>query len=53
MHVAKPDLLLYECLALQDYDNKAPDDKGVAIVSCLDIEACVMALLYLHIKLVW
>ena len=25
----------------------------VAIVPCLDIEACVLALLYLHIKLVW
>ena len=26
---------------------------SVAIGPCLDIEACVLALLYLHIKLVW
>ena len=37
---------LYEGLALQDYDNKAPDDK-LAIVSCLGIEALQFLLPYL------
>ena len=38
--LTKPDsYFLCESLALQNYDDNAPDDE-LAIVSCLDTEAC-------------
>ena len=50
--LAKPDLFfLCESLALQDYNNKAPDDE-LATVPCLDIKAWWLAMPYLFIKLV-